>query len=129
LFKKATNPIYILADRIRITQVLSNLINNAIKFTDNSSEEEQEIIKIIVEKIDEEKGKVQIHVKDNGKGIHSSIINNLFSKFTTKSNGGTGLGLYISRRITEAHGGSICAKNNEDGQRGATFSFSLPLAM
>jgi two-component system sensor histidine kinase VicK len=127
LFKKEINPIYILADRTRITQVLSNLLNNAIKFT-SSSEEEQGIIKIIVEKIDEEK-KVYVNVKDNGKGIDSSIINHLFSKFTTKSKGGTGLGLYISKRIIESHGGSIWAKNNGDSDRGAMFSFSLPLAM
>jgi two-component system, OmpR family, sensor histidine kinase VicK len=127
LFKKETNPIYILADRIRITQVLSNLLNNAIKFT-SPSEEEHEVIKIIVEKIDEEK-KVYVNVKYNGKGIDSSIINHLFSKFTTKSKGGTGLGLYISKRIIESHGGSIWAKNNEDSDRGAIFSFSLPLAM
>jgi signal transduction histidine kinase len=135
--KKETNPIYILADRTRITQVLSNLLNNSIKFTSSSSStsssvEEEEgkegIIKIIVEKKEEE-GKVHVHVKDNGKGIDSSIINNLFSKFTTKSKGGTGLGLYISKRIIEAHGGSIWAQNNKEGQRGATFSFSIPLAM
>jgi signal transduction histidine kinase len=135
LIKKETNPIYILADRTRITQVLSNLLNNAIKFTsspsiaaeDEDDEKEKEgMIKIIVEKKhDEKEGKVNIHVIDNGKGIDSSIINNLFSKFATKSKGGTGLGLYISKRIIEAHGGRIWAKNNEDGQRGATFSFSL----
>jgi signal transduction histidine kinase len=127
LFQKEINPIYILADRTRITQVLSNLLNNAIKFT-SSSKEEQGIIKIIVEKIEEEK-KVYVNVKDNGKGIDSSIINHLFSKFITKSTGGTGLGLYISKRIIESHGGSIWAKNNGDSDRGAMFSFSLPLAM
>ncbi|MGN6351412.1 MAG: ATP-binding protein [Candidatus Nitrosocosmicus sp.] len=131
LSKKETNPTYILADRTRITQVLSNLKNNAIKFTASSSEaeEEQGIIKIIVDKKDDVQGKVHIHVKDNGTGIDSSIINDLFSKFTTKSKGGTGLGLYISKMIIEAHDGSIWARNNEDDERGATFSFSLPLAM
>lgn len=113
--KKESNLIYILADRTRITQVLSNLLNNAIKFT-SSSVGEEGIIKIIVEKKNAEKGKVHIHVKDNGKGIDSSIINNLFSKFTTKSKGGTGLGLYISKRIIEAHGGEMWAQNNKDGQ-------------
>ncbi|MGN6349482.1 MAG: sensor histidine kinase, partial [Candidatus Nitrosocosmicus sp.] len=132
LNKKEINPIYILADRTRITQVLSNLLNNAIKFTSSSVEEEEGggggIIKIIVEKKEEE-GYVSINVIDSGMGIDSSIINDLFSKFTTKSKGGTGLGLYISKRIMEAHGGNIWAKNNKDGQRGATFSFSLPLVM
>ncbi|MGN6707967.1 MAG: sensor histidine kinase, partial [Candidatus Nitrosocosmicus sp.] len=132
LFKKETNPIYILADRTRITQVLSNLLNNAIKFTDSSSEaveKETGIIKIIVEKKIDERGKVYINVKDNGRGIDPSIINDLFSKFTTKSKGGTGLGLYISKRIIETHGGSIWAQNNKDSGKGATFAFSLPLAM
>jgi signal transduction histidine kinase len=131
IIKKETNLIYVFADRTRITQVLSNLLNNAIKFTDSSSEAEEEtgIIKIIVEKKENEEGKVHIHVKDNGKGIDPSIIDHLFSKFATKSKGGTGLGLYISKRIIEAHGGSIWAQNNEDSKRGATFSFSLPLDM
>jgi signal transduction histidine kinase len=94
--------------KIRITQVLSNLINNAIKFTKDG------IIQIIVEK------------KDKDKKVDPSIIPHLFSKFTTKSKGGTGLGLYISKRIIEAHGGKIWAKNNEN-EKGATFSFSLQL--
>jgi signal transduction histidine kinase len=113
------NPLYVLADKIRITQVLSNLINNAVKFTTEG------IIKIIVEKKDKD-NKVYINVEDSGSGIDSSIISHLFSKFATKSKDGTGLGLYISKRIVEAHGGSIWAKNNENG-KGATFSFSLPL--
>jgi signal transduction histidine kinase len=91
--------------------------------------EENGVIKIIVEKKDDVQGKVHIHVIDNGRGIDSSIINHLFSKFTTKSKGGTGLGLYISKRIIEAHDGSIWAQNNEDSDRGATFSFSFPLAI
>jgi two-component system, OmpR family, sensor histidine kinase VicK len=124
IIKKDTiNLIRILADKNRITQVLSNLLNNAIKFTT-----EKGIIKIIVEKKCDDVKKVYIHIKDIGNGIDSSIIHHLFSKFTTKSKGGTGLGLYISKRIIEAHGGNIWAKNNEDGEKGATFSFSLPIA-
>jgi signal transduction histidine kinase len=121
--KDKINLIRILADKNRITQVLSNLLNNAIKFTT-----EKGIIKIIVEKKCDDVKKVYIHIKDIGNGIDSSIIHHLFSKFTTKSKGGTGLGLYISKRIIEAHGGNIWAKNNEDGEKGATFSFSLPIA-
>jgi two-component system, OmpR family, sensor histidine kinase VicK len=123
LIKKETNPIYILADRTRITQVLSNLINNSIKFTSAEG-----IITIIVEEKYEE-GKVDVTVKDSGSGIDSFIIPNLFSKFTTKSKGGTGLGLYISKNIIEAHDGKIWAQNNKDSESGATFSFNLPLAM
>ena len=122
LKKGRTNSIYILADKTRIIQVVSNLLNNAFKFTTKG------IIKIIVDKkYDAEK--VHIHIKDTGSGIDLSIIPNLFSKFATKSKGGTGLGLYISKNIVESHGGSIWAQNNEDGERGSTFSFSLPLVM
>ncbi|MDF0679882.1 MAG: HAMP domain-containing sensor histidine kinase [Candidatus Nitrosocosmicus sp.] len=65
-------------------------------------------------------------MQKNGSGIDSSIVNHLFSKFITKSKGGTGLGLYISKNIIEAHGGKMWAKNNKDG-KGSTFFFNLPL--
>ena len=66
-------------------------------------------------------------MKDTEPGINSEILSRLFSKFATKSNDGTGLGLYISKGIIEAHGGNIWAKNNPGDERGATFSFSLPI--
>ena len=70
--------------------------------------------------------KIIISIKDNGTGIDSEIYPRLFTKFASKSFQGTGLGLFISKNIIEAHGGKIWAKNNEDGN-GATFSFSLPI--
>jgi signal transduction histidine kinase len=69
---------------------------------------------------------IVISIKDNGQGIDLGIFPRLFTKFASKSFQGTGLGLYISKNIVEAHGGRIWAKNNEDG-KGATFSFSLPI--
>ena len=69
---------------------------------------------------------VTITVKDTGAGIHPEILPRLFTKFATKSDIGTGLGLYISKNIVEAHGGKMWAENNQDGG-GATFSFSLPI--
>jgi two-component system, OmpR family, sensor histidine kinase VicK len=69
-----------------------------------------------------------ISVSDSGEGIHPVIMPRLFTKFATKSNMGTGLGLFISRNIIEAHGGRIWAENNAD-RKGATFSFSLPLSV
>jgi signal transduction histidine kinase len=69
---------------------------------------------------------VVVSIKDTGVGIDREIIPRLFTKFTTKSFQGIGLGLYISRNIVEAHGGSIWAENNMDGV-GATFSIALPL--
>ena len=109
--------IFVEADKWRISQVLHNLLSNSLKFT------EEGIISIVVEKKDSQ---VVISIKDVGTGIDSEILPRLFSKFASKSFEGTGLGLFISKSIIEAHGGKIWAKNNAD-EKGATFSFSLPL--
>ena len=110
-------------DKDRIRQVISNLVNNSLKFTENGTI-------TITSEIDNHKESRQImmRVKDTGTGIDSEILPRLFSKFGTKSNDGTGLGLYISKGIIEAHGGKIWAKNNTDDKGGATFSFSLPIS-
>jgi signal transduction histidine kinase len=113
------NNIIIKADRHRIAQVISNLTDNAIKFT-----KEGGIISINIEK--ENDNWIIISVKDTGIDIDPEIMPRLFTKFTSKSLKGTGLGLFISRGIIEAHGGRIWAENNIDGI-GAIFSFSLPL--
>jgi signal transduction histidine kinase len=109
-------------DISRVSQVVSNLLDNAFKFTN-----EDDVIRIEIKK---EFTNGQMYavttMKDTGSGIHEEILPNLFTKFATKSDKGTGLGLFISKNIIEAHGGRIWAKNNEDG-RGATFSFSIPL--
>jgi signal transduction histidine kinase len=111
------------ADRERITQVLYNLLDNAIKFT-----QEGTILVVVKRKRgnDDAKEVIVIGIKDTGSGIHAEIMPKLFSKFASKSFSGTGLGLYISKSIVEAHGGKMWAENNTDG-KGATFSFSLPL--
>jgi signal transduction histidine kinase len=133
-----SNKIIIDVDRNRISQVISNLINNSIKFVSKGSEKNNldGILTIIVEKakINNSHNKdnesinngIIVSIKDNGKGIDPEIFPRLFTKFTSKSFQGTGLGLYICKNIIESHGGKIWAKNNEDG-RGATFSFSLSL--
>jgi len=74
---------------------------------------------------------VVVNIKDNGEGIDPEIFERLFDKFASKSFQGTGLGLFISRNIIEAHGGKIWAENNNKivaGQIGATFYFTLPIA-
>ncbi len=109
--------VMILADNYRITQVISNIINNAIKFTD------QGIITIIG---NTDIAELTIKISDTGKGIDNEIINRLFDKFVSRSEQGTGLGLFISKNIIEAHGGRIIGFNNENGI-GATFVFVLPL--
>ena len=111
--------IFVEADRERLTQVISNLISNAIKFT------QEGVIKVSVEVKDNRDAVITI--KDNGEGIDSEIMPRLFTKFVTKSIMGTGLGLFISKSIVDAHGGRIWGENNKDG-RGATFSFSLPIS-
>jgi signal transduction histidine kinase len=104
-------------DMERIQRVISNLINNALRFT-----KEGEII-VKTQVID---GLAQIIVKDTGNGINPEIMPRLFQKFVTKSEKGTGLGLFISKSIIEAHGGTMWAENNADG-KGATFTFTLPI--
>jgi signal transduction histidine kinase len=111
--------IFVEADRERLTQVISNLISNAIKFT------QEGVIRVSVEVKDNRDAVMTI--KDNGEGIDSEIMPRLFTKFVTKSIMGTGLGLFISKSIVDAHGGKIWGENNKDG-RGATFTFSLPLS-
>jgi two-component system, OmpR family, sensor histidine kinase VicK len=109
------------ADKGRMIQVISNLLNNAIKFTKEGS------ISINIER-KEDNQHVIISVKDTGEGINPEILPILFSKYATKSfeGSGLGLGLFICKSIVEAHGGKIWAENNSDG-KGATFSFSLPI--
>ena len=122
------NPLFIEGDRGRITQVISNLVSNAVKFTKRggsvSITEEERIV------VDNgNSNRVVVSVKDNGQGIDPEIYPRLFSKFAAKSETGTGLGLFISKSIIEAHGGKIWAKNNNDGKKGATFAFSLSLSI
>ncbi len=109
--------IRISGDKERINQVISNLLSNALKFTDEG------FIKI---KVENSNDNVTISVEDTGSGIHPEIFPRLFCKFATKSDKGTGLGLYISKNIIDAHGGRIWAQNNKSGI-GATFFFSIPL--
>jgi two-component system sensor histidine kinase VicK len=124
--------IFVEADKARITQVISNLLNNAIKFTEVKEKDGRAgTISISVKNIDAE---ALVSVTDTGIGIDPEIMPRLFSKFTSKSYQGTGLGLFISKSIIEAHGGRIWAENNKiikDGrgqvEKGATFTFSLPL--
>ena len=119
--------IFVEADKERITQVISNLLNNAVKFTKtklNDGGREVETINISAQKND---GHAIVNIVDTGTGIDPEIMPRLFEKFVTKSLTGTGLGLYISKSIVEAHGGKIWAENNSNGN-GATFGFSLPLA-
>jgi signal transduction histidine kinase len=123
LYKPKEDNILVEVDKGRISQVISNLIDNAIKFTPNGS------INVVTE-ITNENGKKEalVSIRDSGKGIDPEIGQKLFSKFVTKSFQGTGLGLFISKSIIEAHSGRIWAENNPD-EKGATFTFTLPLSI
>jgi signal transduction histidine kinase len=126
-----TNQIIIEADRNRLSQVIHNMLNNAIKFTNEGS------IIVIVERkkdnINNKGNEILVSIKDIGTGIDSEILPKLFTKFATKSTiaGGTGLGLFISKNIIEMHGGKIWATNNNVNNKieskGSTFTFTLPI--
>ena len=107
-------------DKVRITQVICNILDNALSFSHEGK------IKVVLNK---EKRNRQnfllVRVKDTGPGIDPEILSKLFTKFASKSDMGTGLGLFISKGIVEAHGGKIWAENNPN--KGATFSFTLPI--
>ena len=108
------------ADKNRIIQVISNLLNNAIKFT------EKGFITVIVKR---KENQILVSIKDTGIGINPQILSKLFTKFTMEpSGGGTGLGLFISKNIIEKHGGRIWATNNYEHDRGSTFTFSIPIS-
>ena len=112
-------------DKTRIAQALSNILQNSIKFT-----EEGEIT--VETTVLAEKRLFEIKISDTGMGISSEILPKLFAKFVTRTTGddvnkhGTGLGLFITRSIIQAHGGDIFAYNNENG-KGATFVIRLPI--
>jgi signal transduction histidine kinase len=118
--------ILIVADKVRVGRVISNLLNNAIKFTSRG-----EITISVIElkhnndDYDDGNGEIQVNIKDTGTGLSPAILPKLFSKFVSTDSGGTGLGLFVSRNIVEAHGGKIQAQNNDDGI-GAMFSFTIP---
>ncbi len=114
---KVNEPVIVEADRTKLFEVLSNLLRNAIKFTSKGT------IKVVLEKSDTE---AIVTVQDTGKGIDPEMMPKMFEKFTSKSDSGTGLGLFISKRIVEAHGGTISGENNPNGI-GAKFLFTLPL--
>jgi signal transduction histidine kinase len=141
IYEPANSITLIEADRRRLIQVISNLLNNAIKFT----KEGTVTVSATIQRSDvdrrngrnegaaaEEEEQVIIALKDTGSGIDPELMPRLFTKFATKSYQGTGLGLYISKCIVEAHGGRMWAENNNDHSdnrkhQGATFYFTLPV--
>ncbi len=111
----------VFSNKIHISMVMTDIIDNAINFV---PERQKGLISIT---FDVKGNEVIVHFKDNGDGIHPEILHKLFTKFTTKSFYGSGLGLYICRKIINMYHGKIWAQNNPQNEKGATFSFSLPL--
>jgi signal transduction histidine kinase len=133
---KVKEDIFVEADKERLTQVICNILDNAFKFTEGHGQ----IIQITLEKQgqqqellgeqEQQEHHAIVSIKDTGTGIDPEISPRLFSKFATKSQRGTGLGLYISKNIVEAHGGRLYASNNNNNNpndKGATFTIILPL--
>jgi signal transduction histidine kinase len=133
---KVKEDIFVEADKERLTQVICNILDNAFKFTEGHGK----LIQITLEKQGQQKellGEQEqqehhaiVSIKDTGTGIDPEISPRLFSKFATKSQRGTGLGLYISKNIVETHGGRLYASNNNNNNpndKGATFTIILPL--
>ncbi len=113
--------IFVFADKNRITQVIFNLLGNSVKFTEKGSINiEVKIERDVVKNIEN----VIISISDTGQGIDPDILPRLFTKFTSKSFEGTGLGLFISKSIINSHNGKIWATNDPNG--GATFYFKIP---
>jgi len=119
VFEPSKEHILVNADKVRIIQVLSNLLENALKFTREGN------IIITIEMIKENQ-KVMVSIKDSGTGIDPEILPRLFTKFATKSEQGTGLGLFISKNIIETHDGTMWGENNFESN-GSTFYFILPI--
>jgi signal transduction histidine kinase len=137
IFQPTKEPIIVFADKERIYQVVSNLIKNSLKFIPSTEGKIEITLEKGKEEVNNKKEFVSVKIKDNGKGIDKEILPRLFEKFATKSETGTGLGLYISKNIVEAHGGKIWTEinnnnnnnnNNSDDKEGAIFLFTLPLS-
>ncbi|MGD9673445.1 MAG: ATP-binding protein [Candidatus Nitrosocosmicus sp.] len=132
---------WVYADKLRLNQILNNIIENAIKFSPNNSIIDIQIKDYALDlsentakdnnefekQTKSNNSKIFVSISDRGRGISSKVMPRLFEKFITDSDTGTGLGLYITRNLVEAHGGKIWAYNNSDGA-GSTFVFSLPKA-
>jgi two-component system sensor kinase FixL len=111
----------VLVDRVQIQQVLMNLMRNAIEAMRDSPRRE-----LVVRTSRPDDEELAIEVSDTGPGIADDIAARLFQPFVTSKAGGMGIGLSISRRIIQSHGGDLTYRKNEAG--GATFSFTLPIA-
>jgi len=135
------DPIMVKADRMRISQVLSNLLSNANKSIIGTEGKSIKFIYVDLKRVEASGQKIPpqshhqqpskeevavISIQDEGSGINSELSLKLYEKFATGTYGGTGLGLYISKSIIESHGSKLWFEDNRNG-RGVTFYFTLPI--
>jgi signal transduction histidine kinase len=134
-YSKLKEPLMVFADKIKIIQVMMNLLDNAIEFSKyNEIRRTRKKIRITVvvensirkSRDNKTQNELTISIIDNGPGIPPEILPRVFSKFVTTSANGIGLGLYFSKKIIEAHEGQISAKNRDDN-KGAIFSINIPV--
>jgi signal transduction histidine kinase len=135
------DPIVVKGDRMRISQVLSNLLSNANKSIIGTEGKSIKFIYVDLKRVEASgknlslRGRHQqqskedvavVSIQDEGSGITSELSHKLYEKFATGTYGGTGLGLYISKSIIESHGGKLWFEDNRDGP-GVTFYFTIPI--
>ncbi|WP_117192451.1 PAS domain-containing sensor histidine kinase [Rhizobium terrae] len=120
VFEFTPGPEIVVADRIQIQQVLTNLMRNAIEAMRDCPRRE-----LVIRTVQENDDMLAVIVQDTGPGIAEEIAEQLFKPFVTTKAGGMGIGLSISKRIVEAHGGEMTVSRNAAG--GATFRFTLPI--
>ena len=127
--EKLNSKLLVDIDRTRFSQILNNIVNNSFKF----SNENGKVTITIKEGVNNKNpsavnnNTVFISISDEGKGISEDMLPRLFERFVTDSESGTGLGLYITKKLVEAHGGSIWGYNNSKG-KGCTFEITLPVS-
>ena len=119
-FDQETASLPVSADPTKIHEVLSNLLTNAVRFSDGKGT-------ITIQSGRTPDNQAIVSIKDQGKGIDPEILPKLFNKFVTTSPSGTGLGLFIASKLVAAHGGRMWAQNNVPPESGSTFTFTLPL--
>ncbi len=124
IYEPPNENIVVEADKERISQVVRNMIGNALEFTN----EGRILVTLIKERPQENEGRqiAVVKITDTGCGIDPAIVPRIFEKFVTRSDKGTGLGLFVSKSIIQAHEGRIWVQNNTEGEKGATFCFTLP---
>ena len=124
LYEPPNENIVVEADKERISQVVRNIIGNALEFTSEGTV----LVTLRKERQQENEGRqiAVVTVTDSGCGIDPAIVPRIFEKFVTRSDKGTGLGLFVSKSIIQAHEGRIWVQNNTEGEKGTTFCFTLP---